>query len=826
MLRLNLLILNGDLPVFPGWGGHEYLHTTHLAQLAHQVGLVSQVHTTEQNKKKQGLVEAGVNLYLWQSPNLIEAPAVGQSVQSSQIRQVGKALYKFVQTWSGRPQDTRVRDFQLRNMSASLLQALNDGIWHAAIVVQSSCAHWLDYLPSFPIKVLVMHDVRARMYERQARTDESLRQRLAYRLEAWLYRRYERHYCQKYDLVVTVSAADEAWVKDHYQPNKVITLPIPVDGNYFAPLPGVTEAEARIVFTGMMNHPPNLDAACFFAQQVFPQVRATIPEAEFWIVGRDPTAEVMALANLPGVVVTGFVPDIRSHIAQAKVVVVPLRFGAGMRQKILEAWAMQKCIVSTRIGAEGLDYQDGVNILIADDAPTLTDRVVQALRDPHLRDQVRMQGRELIIHQHHPDKLAQRYYQAIASVVQEKQQQSSPLKVVIDLRWMRPGVAGGIENLSRSFLAHLQELDRFNQYTLLAPAEAKYDFDLRRNPNFRIAVADGPGHFWRQLGWLGARLLHHRLKVDYWRSQEVESLRRARALDADVALSIPGYIHPDLHPLANVLVVPDIQHEYHPEFFSPQSLKERRRLYTDSIRRADHLCAISEFTRQTVIERLGIPPERVTTTYPAADPLFHPESGLRGHHSPVLEKYGLAAGEYLLFPANTWPHKNHRGAFQALHLLREAYHLEPLLVCTGSSKNAHPDLLAAMQDLGLNGRVRFLGYCPTPDMPALYEGAAALIFPSFFEGFGIPLLEAMWCDCPIVCSNVTSLPELAGDAALLVDPQSPEELAEAVSRVLTDGELRRTLTERGRRQVKQFSWSNFTLQIVRILNQVHEMGYG
>ena len=87
-------------------------------------------------------------------------------------------------------------------------------------------------------------------------------------------------------------------------------------------------------------------------------------------------------------------------------------------------------------------------------------------------------------------------------------------------------------------------------------------------------------------------------------------------------------------------------------------------------------------------------------------------------------------------------------------------------------------------------------------MPALYEGAAALVFPSLFEGFGIPLLEAMWCDCPIVCSNTTSLPEIAGDAALLVDPRSPEDLAHAMSRVLTDTATRQVLIERGRQRVK------------------------
>ena len=822
---LRILILNGDLPVFPGRAGHEYLHTTQMAQLCPAVGLVSMVHTGEQREKKQGLIDAGVTLYLWENPNLNGTQPVHRS-RDSLVRRFGTLIYCLLRSFPPRPLDTQIQDLMFRNISAPILKALCENHWQALVVVQSSCARWLDYLSPFPVTVLVMHDVRALVYERRAQVAHSWIERRACLAEAWLYRRFERLYCHKYDLVVTVSSADEAWVQQHYQPTKLVTIPIPVDADYFKPLPSEPEAPAQILFTGMMNHPPNVDAACFFARQVFPRIQSVIPQAEFWIVGRDPSSEVLSLADLPGVVVTGFVPDIRPFIARATVIVVPLRFGAGMRNKILEAWGMQKCVISSQIGAEGLDYQDGLNILIADDAQGMTEKAIQVIQDPRLRNKIRSEGRNLVSHQHHPEKLAQKYYQAIFSTFREKQQRQKAMDVVIDLRWMRPGVAGGIENLSRSFLNHLLDLDGLNQYRVLVPSEVKYDFDLRSHPNFKITVAGGPCHDWRQLMWRGLQFVHRTFKIDYWRSSEVEALRRSRALKAEVALSIPGYIHPDLYPLANVLVVPDIQHEYCPEFFPAPVLNERRRVYTDSIKRADHLCAISEFTRQTLIDRLGIPPDRVTTTPLAADPLFHPQSPHRGNHSEVLKKYGLKTGEYFFLPGHTWPHKNHRMAFQALAILRESYHFEPILVCTGSPKEAHPDLLNLIQDLRLNGRVRFLGYCPMSDMPAFYEGASALIFPSFFEGFGMPLLEAMWCDCPIVCSNATSLPEVAGDAAMFFDPHSPEELAAAVSRILTDDPLRRVLIERGRQQVKKFSWQKFTMETVRVLHQVWEKRWG
>ena len=305
-----------------------------------------------------------------------------------------------------------------------------------------------------------------------------------------------------------------------------------------------------------------------------------------------------------------------------------------------------------------------------------------------------------------------------------------------------------------------------------------------------------------------------------------ETLRSARELDAEVALSIPGYIHPDLRPLGNVLVAPDIQHEYHPEFFSEHELSERRRLYTESARQAAHICAISDYTRSTLIERFGIPEDRITTTPLAADPVFYPGSAARSASRRVLDKYGLSPGEYVLMPGHTWPHKNHAGAFRALRVLRDAYGLKPLIVCTGARRgNAH-GLASLLAELDLEQQVRFLGYCPAVDMPGLYEGARAMLFPSLFEGFGMPVLEAMWCSCPVVCSNTTSLPEVAGDAALMTDPRSPDALANALSRALTDEEVRARLIARGLERVAKFSWVRFTLDVIRILNRVQQARLG
>jgi glycosyltransferase involved in cell wall biosynthesis len=380
------------------------------------------------------------------------------------------------------------------------------------------------------------------------------------------------------------------------------------------------------------------------------------------------------------------------------------------------------------------------------------------------------------------------------------------MRIVIDLRWMRPAQAGGIENLSRSFLGELLLLDRTNSYRVLLPAEVAHDFDARHRDNFRFEAVDGPAQTWRRLRTRVQRRLGFRGPSDDEPAP-------------DLVLSLSGYIVPDMFPHRNVLVFADLQHEYYPEFFTLQELDERRRVFGASIARADHVIAISEHTRQTLLERYRVAPERTTTAHLAADPAFHPERWQPESLPRVLRKYGLEPG-YLIFPANTWPHKNHLRALEALARLRDVHGLWPSLVLTGAAKQGQDALEQACGRLGLESQVRFLGYCPLEDMPALYRGASALFYPSLFEGFGIPVVEAMWCGCPVVCSNRTSLPEIAADAAMLVDPLAPDEMAAALARLLGDEGLRATLGERGRRRARDFSWRAFALQVLRTLEQV------
>lgn len=816
---LRLLVVNTDLPVFPGGGGVEFLTMTRLTRAADSVGLVSMAHTRADKNRAQGLIDAGVHLYLWLSPWLDGVPA--RPATASRV--IHRWLRWLVETAEAgnRPRDTRLMNAAFSNMAPSLMRAMSEQRWNVLAIVQSSAAGMLEHIPQAPVSVLVMHDIRARLYERRAAIAGTWREAWVLEREARRYRRFERDFCRRFDLVTTVSDEDAAWVRQHYRPRRVIVVPLPVDTEHFAPQPAAAECSGRIVFTGLMSHPPNIDAARYFAADVFPVIRDRHPDAEFHIVGRSPDQTVTALERIPGVRVFADVPDMRTHIAQAAVVVVPLRYGSGSRQKILEAWSMEKCIVSTSVGAEGLEYETGKNLIIADASNDLAREVSELLSEPAKRERLRTHGRITARHFHDPERVASGYFAELQRVVAEKASLDAPMRVLLDMRWMVPGLAGGIENLARSFLEQLVALDRTNLYTVLVPSATQYEL-MRPGiaDNVTFINLDSTAALARQAARRMRRKMMSAMRLHDWRTPEVETLRWLRELQVEIGYSFAGYIHPQLNTLSNVLIIPDIQHEYHPEFFSPDALAERRRIYAESARQADHICAISEFTRQTLIERLGIPPEKVTTVRLAADAIFG-ATPAQEQTTRVLDDLGLQAGRYFYFPAHTWKHKNHRAAIEALRILRDRYGVSLPLICSGGAREAQTALESQIDALGLTAAVRFVGYMPRQSVSALYRGATCLLFPSLFEGFGMPVLEAMASGCPVVCSNTTSLPEIAGDAALLVDPRDAEALAAAVQRVVTDSDLRHDLALRGLERAKIFSWQRHTLETIRVLRKVH-----
>jgi len=259
-----------------------------------------------------------------------------------------------------------------------------------------------------------------------------------------------------------------------------------------------------------------------------------------------------------------------------------------------------------------------------------------------------------------------------------------------------------------------------------------------------------------------------------------------------------GAIWPRPVPRPSVVTLVDIQEKYYPEFFTKQDLWSREYHFDGSTRAADQVITISEFSKNSIAYHHRISKHKIHVVYLAADECFHGSLG--------DEKVDLELPEHFIFyPANRWPHKNHDNLLRALVILKKEYHLDIDCVLTGFDyENGYP-LCKKIDEYGLNGQVKILGYGTQTEIKQIYKKAGMLCFPSLFEGFGLPLLEAMTVGCPIVCSSETSIPEVVGDAALLFDPLNPKEMADKIHQVWTTPALRKMLVTRGKEQAKKFS---------------------
>ena len=283
-------------------------------------------------------------------------------------------------------------------------------------------------------------------------------------------------------------------------------------------------------------------------------------------------------------------------------------------------------------------------------------------------------------------------------------------------------------------------------------------------------------------------------------------LRRELRRDPPDVVFIPAHVVPWRCPVPAVVTVHDLGHLYFPE-----AHRLRDRLYLDwstrySARRAAGVVADSQSTKRDLIERYQIPADKITVAYPGVNPLLKPVRDPAAL-AAIRARYGLPE-RYILHVGTLQPRKNLSRLLEAYARLRaQLFDGPPALVLAGRLGWLYDDLFRQVERLGLSEHVLFPGHVP-PDhnLAALYSAARVYVFPSLFEGFGFPVVEAMRCETPVVCSNTSSLPELAGDAALSVPPTDVEALTTALLRVLTDEELRREMVRRGRAQAARFTW--------------------
>jgi glycosyltransferase involved in cell wall biosynthesis len=290
-------------------------------------------------------------------------------------------------------------------------------------------------------------------------------------------------------------------------------------------------------------------------------------------------------------------------------------------------------------------------------------------------------------------------------------------------------------------------------------------------------------------------------------------------------LFVPSHVLPLVHPRRSVVTVHDLGYHYYPEAHTAD-----QRCYLEwstryHVRTAAHIVADSQATKDDLVRLYGAAPNRVTVAHLGVDPSLQPV------YDPVLLarvrlKYGISA-PYLLYVGTLQPRKNLARlieAFGEVGMWGNGQGLGLQLVLAGKRGWLCEEILSRVRELGLSGQVVFPGYVDGADLAALYSGASLFVMPSLYEGFCMPALEAMACGTPVVCSNVSSLPEVVGDAAWLFDPRDVAAMALAMKGVLEDGDRRQAMVARGFEQVRRFTWTRCAQQVLGVLERVTGQG--
>lgn len=369
------------------------------------------------------------------------------------------------------------------------------------------------------------------------------------------------------------------------------------------------------------------------------------------------------------------------------------------------------------------------------------------------------------------------------------------MRIGVDARLMHHQPAG-ISRYTLHLLQALAQLDLDDEFVVFQ--HRRHRTPLITQPNFRRATLFAPVHHPLEQWMLPLELL--RFPLDLLHSTD--------------------FIPPLRSPVPAVITVHDLAFLHWPHFVTKDSAAYYGQI-DRAVRHARHIIVPSENTKQDLIGQLGTPENRVSVIPEAADPSFQPLP-LAPTRRAIMQEYELPAA-YVLFVSTIEPRKNVTGLLHAFHHLRERYRATDVtLVLAGSHGWLYEETLAVVSQLKLETSTRFLGRVSDEELRRLYVGARCHVHPAHYEGFGLPPLEAMACGTPTIVSNSSSLPEVVGDAALLVDPNNPEEIAVAMHRLLTDDALHAEMSAKGLQRAQCFSWASAarsTLDVYRMAAQ-------
>ena len=359
-------------------------------------------------------------------------------------------------------------------------------------------------------------------------------------------------------------------------------------------------------------------------------------------------------------------------------------------------------------------------------------------------------------------------------------------------------VQAGAARMIRSVVEQWREIDSENYYFLYSDR----DFDLPwEGERWRKRISSPlpllPGTLWLQT--VGRRMvLRDQLDV-FWGTNNM------------LPLGLPL-------ALAKVLTIHDLLWPLYSKIADPFHRCMHWLFVERSVRQADRIIAVSQSTAADLQRIWKVPASKIEVIRHGVGSAYKPYDP--GAAELVANKYGVSK-DFVLTVGTVGPHKNLITLVKAMKILRERGELSFQLLAVGAKSRKDTKLFKALESSGLTDEdIRFLGYVPDEDLPLLYSGSSLFVLPSLYEGFGLPLAEAMACGVPVIASNASSIPEVVGDAGLLVPPTQPEAFAEAIMRVRSDPDLRKAMIEKGLKQAASFRWNKAARQILECMRKV------
>jgi len=363
------------------------------------------------------------------------------------------------------------------------------------------------------------------------------------------------------------------------------------------------------------------------------------------------------------------------------------------------------------------------------------------------------------------------------------------MKICIDARKIADlGIGTYLQNILDQFC----KFGSTHQFLLLfAPDKIDAFRQIYSSPQFQLEIENAPKYSIAELFTISNKI--RRFKADIYHS--------------------PHYTVPLFKIKPTIAIIHDLIHLKFPEYLSSNFARYYAKwMIRHAITTSDHIITISEWSKKDIMEHFKLPAEKITVVYGAVSDSFRQldKSPIKGFGRFPLK----IDGPYLLYCGAFKPHKNLTTLLQAFHRVNRE--LCPYLVLAGDELASYPNLKEQVMRLDLKDRIIAPGRISTDHLIYLYNGAAGFIFPSEYEGFGLPPLESMQCGVPVISSNASCLPEVLGDAALFFEPKSVEQLTVQINRLLTDTDLRQNLIQKGLNQVKKYSWQKSAQQILNI----------